>query len=208
MSLNYDHLYYEEGPLKLVVSPGEVKELKYNVKYGGNVVVKISTTRNPVIICISCSGVNVGLQELREGMEEYSFTVDPGAEFSIRLEGKRGFLANRARVAIEVRMYTAEKAVELSQEISEIYDMAKYMGSVLYEIKKDRIIELMNEVVKVWRLIDCETKSKVREIACLVEQSQSKASIADELAKLKRMLDEKVITIEEFEKAKRRMLGE
>ncbi|MEM4603001.1 MAG: SHOCT domain-containing protein [Candidatus Nezhaarchaeales archaeon] len=208
MSPSCDHIYYEEGPLELVISPGEVKELKYNVKYGGNVAVKILAARNPITVSVSCSGVDVASQELREGMEEYNFTVDPDTELLIRLEGKRGLLANRARVTVEVKMYTTEKVVELSREIDEIYDMAKYMGTVLYEIKRDRIMELMKEVMKFWRVIGCETKNKVREIACLVERSQGKTSIADELAKLKRMLDEKLITIEEFEKAKKIILRE
>lgn len=208
MPLDYDHLYYEEGPLELVVSPGEIKELKYNAQYGGNVVVKISATRNPVIVYVSCPSIKVEDRELRESTEEYSFTVNPDAELSIRLEGKRSLLANRARVTVEVRMYTVGKAVELSQEVSEMHDMAKYMGSILYEIKKDRIMELMKEIVEVWNAISCETKNKVKEIACLVEQSHSRMSMAEELAKLKRMLDEKVITIEEFEKAKKKILEE
>lgn len=206
MPLSYDYLYYEEGPLELVISPGEVKELKYNVQYGGNVVVKISATKNPVIVCLSCSSVKVDGRELRENSEEFSFTANPDAELLIRLEGKRGFLANRARVTLEVRMYTIEKAVELSQEIAEMHDMAKYMGFIFYEVKKDRIMELMNEIVKFWSLISYETKNKVKEITSLIEQARNRIFISEELTKLKRMLDEKVITMEEFEKAKKRIL--
>lgn len=208
MSLSYDHLYYEEGPVELIISPGEIKELKYNVQYGGNIIVKISATRNPVMVCMSCSNMKVKGRELRESAEEYNFTANPDTELLIRLEGKRGFLATRARVTVEVRMYTIEEAVKLSQEVSEMYDMVKYMGSIIYEIKKDRVMELMKEIVKVWGVISYETKSKVKEVACLIEQSHSRMSLAEELARLKKMLDENVITIEEFEKAKKRLLGE
>ncbi|MEM2315100.1 MAG: SHOCT domain-containing protein, partial [Candidatus Nezhaarchaeales archaeon] len=63
------------------------------------------------------------------------------------------------------------------------------------------------------KLVEWREVFQQRKIATAVERITEKtttmgASIAEELAKLKELLDKGVITREEFEKAKKKLLGE
>ncbi|GHU68511.1 hypothetical protein FACS189447_10950 [Spirochaetia bacterium] len=143
-------------------------------------------------------GVNVGILSTGEALKINPFTFK---------NKKAGILAVTSVRIIHCFTVLFNKNVEqiLLEDINNIESKSSFMASVLRIQSMTNVMEIdinNKEVVKVTKLLH-ELKEKRNSAPQIVNNISS----ADELAKFKKLLDDGILTQEEFDKKKAQILG-
>jgi len=163
--LRYDTLYKKDVK-SFKVDKGSKKELRHIIPYGSSVTIRVSSN-NPVLITLA--GPHIEEHEL-VGTKEFKFTADPGTELFIGFQGKTGFFAKSANVTLEVEMYTAREAVEISEEVSNLLDVLKELGKDYYDLNKEHVQDVLKRIVRVWKILDDDAKRRAKELMLLAKK--------------------------------------
>ena len=160
---------YKKDIQSFRVEKAAFRELRYVIPYGSSVTVRVSATQ-PVIITMA--GPHIEQAEVM-GTKEYKFTAEPGSELLIKFQGKTGFFAKPSDVTVEVEMYTAKEAVRISEELTNLLEVLRELGKDYYDLNKEHVQEVLKKIVRVWKLLDEDTKSKAKELMAMAKKVET-----------------------------------
>jgi len=153
---------YKKDIQSFRVEKAAFRELRYVIPYG--------SICGPVIITMA--GPHIEQAEVM-GTKEYKFTAEPGSELLIKFQGKTGFFAKPSDITVEVEMYTAKEAVRISEELTNLLEVLRELGKDYYDLNKEHVQEVLKKIVRVWKLLDEDTKSKAKELMAMAKKFET-----------------------------------